>query len=301
MFRRSTALLSAALLLVSGCGVQMRHTDPKPVVVSRPNPVFPPVNPVPLSAPGQTVVSITFDDGRESNLAAAAMLMKGYGLAGTFYINSGNVGLTGYLSLPDLDTIAEEGHEIAGHTLKHKDLSTVPAEEARKQICDDRQQLLAWGFQVRNFAYPFASASPALQQIVADCGYNSARSLGELKTVNLPDNAEPGACELCSWYESMPPANPMYVKAPGQIKSDWTYEDLKTQVTRLSDGDGSPYSGDGGWVVLTFHGVCPPDCTDIGVATSVLNQFLGWLAGQQAQGHLIVRTVGDVIGGEVKP
>lgn len=301
MFRRSTALLVAASLLVSGCGLQMRPVEPKPVVMDRPNPALPPVNTLPLSAPGQTVVSITFDDGRASNLSAAAMLVKGYGLAGTFYINSGNVGLPGYLSLPDLDTLALEGHEIAGHTLKHKDLSTVPVEEARHQICEDRRQLLAWGFPVRNFAYPFASASEELQKIVAECGYNSARSLGELRTVNLPANAVPGECELCSWYETIPPANPMYVKAPSQVKSDWTYEDLKAQVTIVMDGDGSAYSGDGGWVVFTFHGICPTDCTDIGVAAPVLNQFLGWLAGQQAQGKLIVRTVGDVIGGEVKP
>ncbi len=49
------------------------------------------------------------------------------------------------------------GHEIGGHTLTHVDLVTVPATEARRQICDDRAALVAMGFPVTSFAYPFGS------------------------------------------------------------------------------------------------------------------------------------------------
>jgi hypothetical protein len=74
---------------------------------------------------------------------------------------------------------------------------------------------------------------------------------------------------------------------------------MMAQVIQATDGDGSPYSGDGGWVQLTWHGLCPNDCIDIASSADQFEQFVGWLAEQQAQGRLLVRTVGDVIGGPV--
>ena len=83
----------------------------------RPNPVLPspPADPLVLE-PGQTVVTLTFDDGRASN-ARAAQIMTAHGLRGTFFINPDNVGQPGYLTLADLDWIAtNSGNEIAGLT-----------------------------------------------------------------------------------------------------------------------------------------------------------------------------------------
>ena len=85
------------------------------------------------------------------------------------------------------------------------------------------------------------------------------------------------------------------------MQSNWSLAELQRQVTVVTDGDGSPYSGDGGWVQLTFHGICGTDCSDITTPAAEFDQFVGWLADQQADGHLIVRTVGDVIGGPVNP
>ena len=122
--------MAVACLLASGCGIQMR-TPAAPVTttitasVSAPSAtpreavILPPVNVEPLELdPGQTVVTITFDDGRASN-AKAAQILNAYGLRGTFFINSGNIGKPGYLSLTDLDWIAtDSGNEIGGNTVR---------------------------------------------------------------------------------------------------------------------------------------------------------------------------------------
>jgi peptidoglycan/xylan/chitin deacetylase (PgdA/CDA1 family) len=250
-------------------------------------------------APGQTVVTITFDDGWAS-AATAAKMMTAHGLPGTFYLNSGNIGEPGYVSLADVDAMATSGHEIGGHSLTHPDLTDLSDDEARRQLCDDRKTLLNWGFPVRNFAYPFSMATPKLENIVRECGYNSARSLGELRTHHPPEGTPPElSCALCDSAETVPPADPMYTKAPAQV-SNWTVDDLKGQVT-----DAIPV---GGWVQLTFHKLCTTDCIDpnqmpgmpsIAMLQADFDNFLTWLAGQQAQGTVIVRTVGDVIGGPV--
>jgi peptidoglycan/xylan/chitin deacetylase (PgdA/CDA1 family) len=268
MFRLS-ALLAALCLMVSGCGITLA---PAPGSASKTQ--------VPV------VVTLTFDDGRISDATVARMLAA-HGLHGTFFVNSGNVGRPGYLTVDDLRTIASGGNEIGGHTVSHPNLAVFNDEEITRQVCEDRNTLLGWGFPVRNFAYPFGYATPGIEQIVADCGYNSARGLGGLETVHPPILA---ACEACASAETIPPRDPMRTRSPAQVRNDWTVDDLENQVL----------SGDGGWVQLTFHGMCPTDCSDITVAQDRLDAFLGWLADQQAQGKIIVRTVGEVTGGPVR-
>ncbi|WP_051053530.1 polysaccharide deacetylase family protein [Mycolicibacterium chubuense] len=242
---------------------------------------------------GQTVVSITFDDGRKSNIAAARM-MTADGLAGTFFVNSMTIGTKGYLSQADLVEIARMGHEIGGHTMTHPDLGELTGDEVRRQICDDRENLLGWGFPIRSFAYPFASASTDAETAVRQCGYNSGRSLGELRTHRPPPNVDPMlSCQDCALAEVVPPADPMYTSAPAQVRSDWTASDLQQQVLDAMSV--------GGWIELTFHGLCPTDCNSLTTPQTEFGDFLAWLAGQQSAGKLLVRTVGDVIGGPVRP
>ena len=280
-------------------GIEFRRMGPEPGVATtpaaltdpvkpRPNLVLPPVSTDPLGlAPGQTVVTITFDDGRASN-AIAAQMLTAHGLRGTFFLNSGNIGKPGYLTLPEVDAVAISGHEIAGHTVTHPDLDTLTGDEIQRQICDDRSTLLDWGFPVRNFAYPFGYAPPEMEQVVRNCGYNSARGLGDVWT--LFDNS----CDDCASAETVPPENPMHMKAPGQVMNNWTIADTQQQVNQAIETGG-------GWVQLTFHGLCPTDCSAITTPQAEFEELMAWLADQQAQGNLIVRTVGDVIGGPVQP
>jgi peptidoglycan/xylan/chitin deacetylase (PgdA/CDA1 family) len=302
----TVAVVSVLCVIIAACGVAFRApsvpqaptvtpaapTDP--YVKPRAAPVFPPVSSQPLALePGQTVVTVTFDDGLAS-AAKAASIMAEHSLAGTFFVNSGTIGMSGHLSLPDLDTMAMQGHEIGGHTVTHPDLEELTADEARRQICDDRATLLGWGFSVRNFAFPFAAGSPEMEDEVRECGYNSARSLGELRTSRSKVGVPPElSCQLCDVTETVPPADPEYTRAPAEVDSDWTISDLEHQV--------SDAIAVGGWLQLTFHGLCPTDCSQITTPQAVFEEFIAWLATQQAAGSVLVRTVGDVIGGPVQP
>jgi peptidoglycan/xylan/chitin deacetylase (PgdA/CDA1 family) len=299
VFRRSGALLALALV-ASGCGVHLRAAEaPMTTTVTvaaqpaaRPNPVLPPPPFDPLTLdPGQTVVTLTFDDGQSSN-GRAAQIMNAYGLRGTFFINPGDIGKPGYLTLADLDWIAtNSGNEIAGYSTDHSKDNTPAIEEIRHEVCADRALLMSWGFPVRNFAYPF-TATPEIRQIVGDCGYNSARSAGDSRTVHLPENTIPGQdCSQCVWAETVPPRDPFYTRAPAEVRSNWTAPEFQQQITNAQDSGG-------GWVQLTFRDVCPIDCS---TTETTFTDFVLWLADQQAQGRLIVRTVGEVIGGPVQP
>jgi peptidoglycan/xylan/chitin deacetylase (PgdA/CDA1 family) len=271
---RLSALLAVLCIGISGCGITF---VPAPGSTSEAQ----------VGVPG--VVTLTFDDGRISN-ATAAKLLAEHRLHGTFFINSGTIDSPGFLTRADLNAIAASGNEIGGHTVSHPNFSTFTYDEIKRQVCEDRNTLLAWGFPVRNFAYPFGYVTPEIKQIVTDCGYNSARGLGGLKTIHAPDASTGYSCGNCPMSEIIPPDHPMDTKAVAQIEDDWSVDDLKNQVM----------ANKGGWVQLTFHGICPTDCSDITVAHDRFDQFLIWLADQQAQGKLIVRTVGNVMGGPVR-
>lgn len=303
----AVACLMIGMVLMGGVSLRLpfgHHGSALPDPVSpRPHPVLPTVQTAPLTLPavaGATVVTLTFDDGFASN-AEMAKILHDAGLNGTFFMNSGNIGKPGYLTLPQVDTMAQQGNEVAGHTVNHQDLDSLSLNEVTNEICQDRNTWLGWGFPVRNFAYPFALSSPEVEKIVAHCGYNSARDLGGLRTVHMPPNAKAGACAECAWAETTPPEDPYLTSAPAQVRSDWSVEDFQAQINAVTDSNGTQYSGVGGWVQITFHGMCPSDCTEIGVNKTVFEQFVHWLADQQKQGQFIVRTVGEVIGGQVKP
>ncbi len=230
-----------------------------------------------------TTVSLTFDDAN-ADQAQAGTILAARGLRGTFYVNSGRLGVSGFMTLADVQSLKDAGHEIAGHTVSHADLPALDEDERRRQICNDRVALLGEGFTVTSFAYPYADTDALTQQIVAACGYNSARGVGDV--------VSPGSCYGCPFAETIPPSNPFKTKTPDSIKSWNTLEDIEAYVTQAE-------ANGGGWVQLVFHHVCD-GCNSYAVSPSTLGAFADWLAARASLGT-IVRTVGDVVGGPVQP
>lgn len=74
------------------------------------------------------------------------------------------------------------GNEIGGHSVTHADLAFADTGGATRQICNDRSSLTSLGFRVTSFAYPYASSTPAIENIASSCGYNSARGLGDISS-----------------------------------------------------------------------------------------------------------------------
>lgn len=229
----------------------------------------------------QTVVSLTFDDGNADQLPAAQTLQAA-GMKGTFYIPSGFVDSPDYLTRADLTAIAGMGHEIGGHTVTHPDLTTLPSDEAKRQICDDRVNLTNWGFRVTSFAYPFAAATADSEALAQQCGYNSARGLGDIQSRF--------GCADCPFSESMTPDDKYYLKALDQVDNTWTLADLQTAVTNAE-------TDNGGWVQITFHHVGGSD--PLAVPVQTFDDFVNWLKPRATTNNTVVKTVDQVIGGTV--
>ncbi|WP_051897854.1 polysaccharide deacetylase family protein [Sciscionella sediminilitoris] len=233
------------------------------------------------SATKPTVVTLTFDDGNADQTAALPILRK-YGMVGTFYIITGSVGEPNYLTRAELDNIAAAGNEIGGHTVTHPDLTTLPADEVMRQACLSRSTLAGWGYRVTSFAYPYAAANSAAETAVANCGYNSARGLGDI--------ASAYGCKGCPRAETLPPRDPYWLRALDEVDPRWTLAQLQDTVTKAR-------AAGGGLLPFTFHHICDA-CDELAISPALLDRFLGWLS---TQSGVQVKTMDQAIGGQLRP
>lgn len=234
------------------------------------------------SAP--TIVSLVFDDGTQDQWTTAFPIMQAHDMQGTFYVITGYISnLSGYMTLPELQSIHSAGDEIAAHTVLHPYLSQVSTDEATREICQSRDTLLDWGFPATDFAYPHSDVTSIVEGVTRQCGFNSARSDGQLTS---PD----GCLSGCPMAETIPPADPYYLRAPDSIQDTWSVSSIEQLVTQVE-------SGGGGWTFLLFHHVCDNACDPYSITPANFSAVLDWLQTQ----NVTVEPVNQVIGGAVQP
>ncbi|AGB24292.1 putative xylanase/chitin deacetylase [Mycobacterium sp. JS623] len=233
---------------------------------------------------GATVVSLTFDDGYASQ-ALAETIMATHHMNGTFYIPSGFVGVPGRMTLDQIKAIQDAGNEIGGHTVNHLHLPALqPAEQAR-QVCDDRVALSRDGLKITSFAYPFAALDAITKQIVARCGYNSARSEDGLFTADECSGSD------CAFAETMPPADRYSVRTATPVIPPTRVAAIERQIT-----DARMHGG--GWVPIVFHEVCDR-CSNLAISVKDFAVLLDWIQSESGNG-VTVATVQQVVNGDVQ-
>jgi peptidoglycan/xylan/chitin deacetylase (PgdA/CDA1 family) len=232
----------------------------------------------------QTIVALQFDDGDADQFQVRSML-NAHGMNATFFINSGRIGASGYMTLDQLQTLQADGNEIAGHTVTHADLPTLDADEQARQVCNDRVALLNLGFPVRSFAYPYGDFNASTEQLVRNCGYNSARTIGGLVT--------PTSCSGCPYSDTIPPHDLYAIPTPDSIKVGTTLAQMEGFVTQAEQHGG-------GLVPLVMHHVNSTCTDDYCVNPATLGQFLDWLQARASSGTTVAK-IGDIVGGAVQP
>ena len=89
--------------------------------------------------------------------------------------------------------------------------------------------------------------------------------------------------------EDIPPVDAYGLHAMPYIVSDTRFPKMVRYVTEV-EKDG------GGWVIFVFHHVCD-GCDQYAVNPETFSKFAQWLGEQQSNG-LVVKTVGEVMGGK---
>ncbi len=216
-----------------------------------------------------TVVSLTFDDGDADNYSVRSVLTEN-NLHATFYVVSGFTNSNGYMTDGQLRDLYNDGNEIGGHALNHIKLTDVRGADLKREVCQDRSNLVEYGFEVTSLAYPFGYYDDEVKQVAMDCGYGNARGVS-------------GGPEM------IPPPDMYGLRAMPYIVSDTRFPKMVRYITETENNGG-------GWVIFVFHHVCD-GCDQYAIKPDVFSKFAQWLGVQQSNG-LVIKMVREVMGGK---
>jgi len=212
-------LPSAGFLDVDSVAVVAGGTAPKPVATTPPKP------PVPAGST-KGLVSVTFDDGWANQYENAVPVLSADHVPGTFYLISGYLGSSQYMSGAQARTVQSAGNEIGSHTVNHPDLTTLSGSALTSQLADSKAALEADFGPVTDLAYPFGSANAAVQQEAAKY-YSSAR------TTNGGTNARGSLSK--------------YALTIGYVLNTTSPETIKGWIADAQAEDT--------WLILCYHGI----------------------------------------------
>jgi len=86
-------------------------------------------------------ISITFDDGWDSDYKIAFPVLKEYGFKATFFITTDWINKKGYVQEKWLKEMSQSGMEIGSHTLSHRYLTRLSEDKVYKEFYDSRCKL----------------------------------------------------------------------------------------------------------------------------------------------------------------
>ena len=145
-------------------------------------------------------VAITFDDGYQSQLQAAAILDE-FGFPATFFVTirflNGDQAATNYwekwdhMGWKDIQALFARGFEIGAHSVSHPCLTRCHPAQLQQEVKGVKSRLEdCLGQSVISFSYPYGAYNNAVQHGVQEAGYRLACT--SVYGVN---------CLPCAWFE----------------------------------------------------------------------------------------------------
>ena len=121
---------------------------------------------------------ISFDDGYLDNFMNAYRLLREYGMTAAFFIITGMVGEEDRLAAGHIREMAANGMSIGSHTVSHRELGEMDADEAANELSLSRLYLEGLLQRPVNFiAYPKGSYNEFTARIANEAAYNGGFSV----------------------------------------------------------------------------------------------------------------------------
>jgi len=142
-----------------------------------------------------------WDDGTIHDRQLVAIFNR-FGLKGSFNLCSGKLGLnaeqSGWKEFIRADEVAVlyQGHEVCSHSVNHPRVWSVPVDQLRWEILEDRRRLESLvGYPIRGFVIPYSWATGHAWSIdfVRNCGFKYMRH-----TTSIPEFEHPA--DFMDWH-----------------------------------------------------------------------------------------------------
>ena len=100
-------------------------------------------------------VFLSFDDGYEDNYTNAYPIIREEGVKATFFLIPDYIGKENRMSIAQLKQMAAYGMCFGSHTMSHKELNNLSAEDIQKELSESKQNLEQnFGLKIDSLAYP---------------------------------------------------------------------------------------------------------------------------------------------------
>jgi peptidoglycan/xylan/chitin deacetylase (PgdA/CDA1 family) len=154
------------------------------------------------------LVTVTFDDGLQSQYVVGLPLLQQYTIPATFYLIPDLLGTPNYMSVRQVRHLIKKGNEIASHTLTHPYLTRVSPIQLRRELQTSRRKLERFSPGITNFASPFGDYDDHVLKTVkkyyashrtVDDGFNSKNDFDiyRIKVQNIQSNTT--TAEVRDW------------------------------------------------------------------------------------------------------
>ncbi len=125
-----------------------------------------------LRYPAEPSVCITFDDGCETDLIAAAPVLREFGFNATFYLTAGFLSTPGYLIVSQVRDLDAQGFQIGCHSMTHRYLSDLPELELKHEVVDAKLYIEAIvGHPIEHFSCPGGRYDQRTLQMARHAGF----------------------------------------------------------------------------------------------------------------------------------
>lgn len=132
-------------------------------------------------------LTMSYDDGKHQDENLVEIFNR-HGIKGTFNLNYGELGKTGYVSAESVPSIYM-GHEVATHTLSHPTVARCPLTMVAEEILSDRKGLeTLTRTLVRGHAYPNGSYNSEIKALLRQLGIAYGRGIHCVPDFSLPDD-----------------------------------------------------------------------------------------------------------------
>jgi len=176
------------------------------------------------------IVTTSWDDGDRADLRVAEML-RSRDISGTFYVPNTPYGTRPSLSHADLRALSSEGFEIGAHSVSHKLLWGLTAEELAKEVSPCKPMLEdILGKEVRMFCYPCGRYDANVMRTLKEAGYWGARTVRMLAT-----RLEFNPFEMPTSVQIIPHRKSSYIKNVARARKMEGLQVFLTHMTSLNN------------------------------------------------------------------
>ncbi len=202
-------------------------------------------------------------------------------IGATFYYSSqSRVGSK--MSLSEIKTLYNIGHEIGGQSLYYEDLTKLDDADIQKQICLNRKYLLQNNLYPKSFAYPFGKSAFKVSVLAIKCGYASATS-GEVSGNAVQD------------LNKIQKENAFDIKTVS-LKENKNVVSLRNIINNLLPVDDTDTTDK--LLVFKIYEMCE-SCATNGLEYGVLTEFVQWILSSRRD--IKIKMMKDIIPGDVQP